>query len=61
MARLVFSKTPKKYKDYQDYKPWLESKSYPKFCGYSWLIDQQSLWIVPKNWTVVRHHFSYSS
>ena len=43
MARLIFSKAPKKYKDYQDYRPWLESNSYPRFCGYSWLIDQVSL------------------
>ena len=43
MARLIFSNPPKKYKDYQDYRDWLEKNSYPKFCGYSWLIDQKSL------------------
>lgn len=45
MARLIFSRISKKYKNYQDYKPWLESNSYPQFCGYSWLIDQKSLYI----------------
>ena len=40
MARFIFSKPKKQYKDYRRYMPWLEQNSYPSFCGYSWLIDQ---------------------
>ena len=43
MAKLIFSKIKKRYKNYQDYKPWLESNSYPQFCGYTWVINQASL------------------
>ena len=40
MARFIFSKPQKQYKDCVKYLPWLEENSYPAFCGYSWLIDQ---------------------
>ena len=40
MARFIFSKPKKQYKDYGKYMPWLEENSYPSFCGYSWLINQ---------------------
>ena len=43
MARLQFSKIRKKYSNYKKYQCWLEKNSFPKFCGYSWLIDQSSL------------------
>ena len=45
MAELIFSKIKERYKDYQDYKPWLESNSHPQFCGYTWVINQTSLCI----------------
>ena len=43
MARLEFSKIKERYNDYKKYLIWLEKNSFPKFCGYSWLIDQISL------------------
>ena len=43
MARLIFSAIKERYSNYQDYKPWLESNSYPQFCGYTWVINQASL------------------
>ena len=43
MALIKFSKITTKYKDYKQYRIWLEENSYPKFCGYSWLIIQTSL------------------
>ena len=43
MAKLIFSKIKKRYSNYRDYRPWLESNSYPHFCGYTWVINQTSL------------------
>ncbi len=43
MAKVVFSEIKHRYKNCQDYRPWLESNSYPQFCGYTWVINQTSL------------------
>ena len=42
MSRIQFSDPPFQCKDYKNYKAWLEENMSPGFCGYSWLIDQDT-------------------